>query len=359
MKSTLIEFEKKITQLCDYLICWKDIQNDLMDFQQKHQIQLPESILNMIRNPNKKVFDYKLAILIIYGSFESYIENIIEQYVSKLNSAVGAFTSLPMQIQSNHTELSARLLGFICAGYSKYEQFSSADIVERLHSCYSSPQNYKLNVSAFTQHTANLRINVIRELFSGIGITGIDSLIMHNESFVCFLKEIDPELSILLDEQQGEARYERCFQCLNDIIERRNDIAHGVDDADDNILSTDVLLEYSNYIVEIAKSIYSIVIGEYARITILSRGNNILYLGCPISVFNNNIVCFNSRGYKISIGDIIASMNAKNQVRVGEIKSLQIDGNFVKCIPAEDTHNFGAKINFHANKNYNYYIVKY
>ena len=162
MKSTLIEFEKKITQLCDYLICWKDIQNDLMDFQQKHQIQLPESILNMIRNPNKKVFDYKLAILIIYGSFESYIENIIEQYVSKLNSAVGAFTSLPMQIQSNHTELSARLLGFICAGYSKYEQFSSADIVERLHSCYSSPQNYKLNVSAFTQHTANLRINVIR-----------------------------------------------------------------------------------------------------------------------------------------------------------------------------------------------------
>lgn len=358
MKSTLIEFEKKITQLCDYLICWKDIQTDLLNFQEEHQIQMPTSILTMIGNPNKKVFDYKLAILIIYGSFENYIENIIAQYVSKLNSVVGSFSSLPQPIQSNHTELSAKLLGYICAGYSKYEQIDSADIVKHLHSCYTSPQNYKLNVAAFTQHTSNLRINTIRELFSGIGINGIDSLIIKNQSFIDFMNEIDPELPILSEEQRKEAYYDRCFHRLDDLIERRNDIAHGVDDADYNILSTDVLFEYAHYVVEIAKSIYSIVLCEYVKITILSGGSNVLCLGRPISVFNNSIVCLNSRGYKISLGDIIAGMNTQNQVRVGEIESIQIDRKPVTYTSTENSCDFGAKITFHANENYDYYIVK-
>lgn len=358
MKSTLIEFEKKITQLCDYLICWRNIQADLLNFQEKCQIPMPASILTMICNPNKKIFDYKLAILIIYGSFECYIENIIAQYVSKLNSTVGSFASLPASIQSNHTELSAKLLSSICAGYSKYEHIDSAEIVEHLHSCYASPQNYKLNVAAFTQHTANLRINVIRELFSVIGITGIDSLIIKNPNFIDFLGKIDPELSILLEEQRENAYYERCFQRLNDVIERRNDIAHGVEDADDNILSTDVLLEYANYIMEISKSIYSIVLCEFAKISILSGGSNILCLGLPISVYNNSIVCFNSNGQKISQGDTIASINSNNQVRVGEIESLEIDHQPIKCIPTNGNYGFGAKISFYANKNYNYYIIR-
>lgn len=164
MNSTIIELEKKVSQICEYLLSWKEIQSDLFSFQTEQGGELPESLQKMLRNPYKKIFDYKLAILILYGAFENYIESIISQYILKLNVAVDSFSKLPKQIQSHHTELSAKLISFICAGYSKYEQVDSADVIKHLHSCYATPQNYQLNVAAFTQHSSNLRINTIREL---------------------------------------------------------------------------------------------------------------------------------------------------------------------------------------------------
>lgn len=358
MESTIIELKKKVSQICEYLLAWKEIQSDIFSFQAEQHGQIPESLQKILRNPDKKIFDYKLAILILYGAFENYIESIISQYILKLNIAVDSFSRLPMQIQSRHTELSAKLISFICAGYTKYEQLDNADIIKRLYSCYATPQNYQLNVDAFTQHSSNLRINTIRELFAGIGILAIDTSISKNSDFIDYLQKIDPEFHIILELQNNALCCEKCFQLLDDLVERRNDIAHGVDDADDNILSADVLIEYADYVIALSDAIYSIVLTEYAKTTIVSQGKNIFCLGKPIQVFDNSIVCFNNKYIKISVGDTIAGVNTHEKVRVGHIESLQINKKSVDCISPEISVDFGAKVSFHASDQYSYYIVK-
>lgn len=358
MESAIVELDKKVSQLCEYLLSWKEIQADISSFQARQQGQIPESLQKMLKNPDKKVFDYKLSILILYGAFENYIESIISQYILKLNVSVDSFSNLPKQIQDYHTELSAKLMGFICAGYSKYEQLNNADVVKCLYSCYTDPQNYQLNVAAFTQHSSNLRINTIRELFERIGISAIDTSISKSPEFVVYLQEINPEFCTISGSQNDTLYREKCFQPLGDLVERRNDIAHGVDDADDNILSTDVLIEYANYVLALSKAIYLIVLEKYAETVIFSQGKNILCLGKPIKVFDNCIVCFNNEHNKISVGDTIAGVNTREKVRVGHIESLQIDKESVKCISPETSVNFGAKVNFHASDQYTYYIIR-
>lgn len=360
MKSTITELEKKISQIREYLRSWEKFQYDIFSFSEERRGQLPKSLQSMLRNPNKKIFDYKLAILILYGSFENYVESIISQYILKLNATVDSFLKLPKQIQSRHTELSAKLMGLVCAGYNKYEQINNADVVKRLYSCYTTPQDYKLNIAAFTQHSSNLRINIIRELFAGIGILSIDKSISKNPEFIEYLKKINPEFCIMLESKNDTVYRENCFQLLNDLVERRNDIAHGVDDADDNILSTDVLLEYADYIVALANAIYSVVFEEYAKIAVFSQGKNTFCLGNPIQIFDNRIVCFNNKYCEISVGDTIVGVNIHEKVLhgIGHIESLQVNRESMNYISSEASVDFGARISFHANGQYTYYIIK-
>lgn len=358
MESTILEFEKKVSQIREYLLTWKEIQSDIFSFQTEQCKQLPESFQKILRNPDKKIFDYKLTILILYGAFENYIESIISQYILKLNIAIDSFSKLPKQIQSRHTELSAKLISFICAGYSKYEQMDNADVVKYLYSCYATPQNYRLNVAAFTQHSSNLRINTIRELFAGIGISAIDMSIGKNSEFVTYLQKVIPEFCIISGLKNNALYNEKCFQLLDDLVERRNDIAHGVDDADDNVLSTDVLIEYADYIVALSKAIYSIVMEAYVKTTVFSQGKNTFCLGKPIKVFNSSIVCFNNNHAKISVGDTIVGVNTCEKIRIGHIESLQIDKKSIDCILPEASVDFGAKVDFHASDQYSYYIIK-
>ena len=74
MEITIIELEKKVSQICEYLLSWKEIQSDIVSFRAEQQGQLPESLKKILRNPEKKIFDYKLSILILYGAFENKIE---------------------------------------------------------------------------------------------------------------------------------------------------------------------------------------------------------------------------------------------------------------------------------------------
>ena len=70
------------------------------------------------------------------------------------------------------------------------------------------------------------------------------------------------------------------------------------------------------------------------------------------------IVCFNNKYNQVSVGDTIVGVNTLEKVRVGHIKSLQIDKKSAECISSEVSVDFGAKVSFHASDQYSYYIIK-
>jgi F0F1-type ATP synthase alpha subunit len=101
MKSTVLAFNKKINELKEHLLFDKKVQRDIADLLQKQE-HVPESLKKMLRQPEKKIFDYKLSILILYGSFENFVENIIYSYLDKLNCNIERFIDLPKDIIDSH-----------------------------------------------------------------------------------------------------------------------------------------------------------------------------------------------------------------------------------------------------------------
>ena len=353
MKSTVLAFRKKMNQLKDHLLLEKRVQEDISDLMQK-QKKIPESLKKMIRQPERKIFDYKLSILILYGAFENFVENIIYSYLDKLNCNIERFKELPAEIIKSHTELSAKLLGYIHAGYGKYDQITEEEVVRKLYSCICNSEKYKLNIIAFTHHSSNLRIDAVRDLFNGVGLKGIDHKIMQEDIFTKTIQQMEEDFR---EDMGQKIRLEKAFYRINEIVEHRNDIAHGVDDADENILSVEVILNYCDYFTSLVEAIYMIVMREYATLMIHHKSRTVHELGVPIKVYNKNIVCLNNQNVQIRNGNYIAGKNSKEQVRVGQIISMQIEGQQVECISEQLSVDFGAKVDFQVHEKDTYYLI--
>lgn len=353
MKSTVLAFNKKINELKEHLLFDKKVQRDIADLLQKQE-HVPESLKKMLRQPEKKIFDYKLSILILYGSFENFVENIIYSYLDKLNCNIERFIDLPKDIIDSHTDLSAKLLGYMHAGYGKYDQITDEEVVRKLYSCVSNAEKYKLNIIAFTHHSSNLRIDAVRELFNGIGLKGIDKKIIQENKFKKSIQLLEEDFR---EELGQKILLEKAFSKINEIVERRNDIAHGVDDADENILSVDVILTYCDYFISLVEAIYIIVLREYVTLMIQNKSVTVHELGIPIAVYNNSIICLNNKNIQIKNGNCITGKNSKDQVRVGQIISLQIEEKQVDYISEKCSVDFGARVDFYASEKDTYYLI--
>lgn len=150
---------------------------------------------------------------------------------------------------------------------------------------------------------------------------------------------------------------QKAFFIINDIVERRNDIAHGVDDADENILSVDVILNYCDYFIALAEAIYTVVMREYVSLMISKKSDVIRELGAPIEVYGKNIVCLNNKNNQVRKGNYMASKNSKEVVKFGKINSLEVEGQQVDYISEDVSIDFGAKVDFQVHKKDTYYLV--
>src|SRR3972149_5422065 len=94
---------------------------------------------------NKAQYDYNTIIVSLYGYLERYIEDLIGEHLDQLSSLVSQFVDLPHSIQKNHLMLSLDLTRR--ADYQRYASSVKADdIIAKLHSCFTTPSQYQLNV---------------------------------------------------------------------------------------------------------------------------------------------------------------------------------------------------------------------
>lgn len=321
MESTVIAFNLKINQLANHLKMGRNLDNEILDMLQKGN-EVPSCLKQMLRQPERKIFKYKLSILILYGAFENFVENIILSYLKKLNG--------------------------------KYDQITDEEVVRKLYSCICNSENYKLNAIAYTHHSSNLRVDMVRELFNGVGLKGIDKKIVKEKILREKMQVLDDDFR---ENMNQKILLEKAFYRINEIVERRNDIAHGVDDADENILSVDVILNYCDYFITLVKAIYSVVMREYISLMINKKSDIVHELGLPINIYGKNIVCLNNRKNIIKKNNYIAAKNSKDTVRIGKILSLEIDGKQIDYISDDTEIDFGAKVDFQVHKKDIYYLI--
>ena len=341
MLSAYNEHKAKVETIRTYITTLKEIASVSLQHPEEYSAK---ALLEFVSMPQKRSYDYSLIIITMYGVLESFIEEVLSAYLFSLCDKIKHYSNLPETLVKNHLDLSAKLIGNTSI---KYGSITKENIISNLHSCLNqSKEAYKLNIEAFTQHTANFRIDTIQECFKMVGVENIRDSIKKSSPIINFL------IQDYSREEIGTLPDSKYFEILEELVQRRNVIAHG--SKIDDLLSLDILDQYCSYIISLMESIYLSLLEKYYEIMVSK--NIAQKIGSSIKVIDNRIVCINSSNINIKIGQVLIGKNGKDVFSWGKIESIQLDGKDINEVEADKAVDIGMAVSFKAKDNFTYYL---
>lgn len=311
-KSSFESFQAELSQIKDYIKHIKQV-NDLMSV----DIIQNSSVFQIFRThfilfqTDKKIFEYKAIIISLYGLFEKYIELWVKEYLECL-SRVFDYNKLSDNIKNKHFELSMKLIGIVVDGrYAKYSSLKKEDILYKLNKCITNNQLYDFNLDAFTMQSGNLTHSRIEEIFKTIDIIISKELIKNIELVIL------TELSV---DQIQNKESSVIFAKVNELVERRNAIAHGA--IIDNLLGLSELERYIEFLEKYCFAIFGVLDEMDIRNHTIEKYQQV---SCKGVFSGKEIIGVSIENYTIKTGDwiIIETVEKGNKhFYKKEIKSL-------------------------------------
>jgi hypothetical protein len=350
MISALHQFEERIKQLLSFIDTSEAINEiagtTLPDIDESDLIAALRPHLIYLKNNSitRKLNVYASSVVLLYGMFEQYVEELIVAYLLELEHTIPNFDDMPEKIKETHTGLSAQLL--LNSQLDKYrDRCNVSDIVQRMHLCVNG-ENFRLNTIAFIDHKSNFRIESINQFFAAIGISGISGLVKKVPGLQKSLSKRFPEGDI--DRMSDKI----IFEDLDDLVWRRNMISHGWPN---DTLSVDMMKERIEFVKVLGQSLYYVLRQSVLPYIVKYRGYS---LSKPIAVYNNTIACFKIESGSLSDGDKMISRSLNGRYCEGKILELQVDGVQKLEVSAPPDIDVACKLNFKAKDNWDYFLIK-
>lgn len=334
--SQLIDYFEKETLLLD-------------DFQLIPEDRVHQTF-NALRNElvpfytKKREYNYNSIIISLYGFFEKYIEDTLITTSDRINKIFHDYNRIPDSIREKHLNLSLRLLEKVISSNGR-GNVNAEGIIKNLHQCVNIRSDYMLNNEAFSQHTFNFRIQAIQDAFSNLGIKNLKDLIIKEDNINQYLrvsKEKDSEELITSEE---------AFSTLDDLVERRNEVAHGVAS---EILSHDILREYIIYFRKFAFSLNKVV--QY-HLNLLEVNESGIKIGKPKELLRGKtIIIINNNFVEINKGDQLIGISMNQSVRARVI-NIQIDNVDVDKVGNMQDEEIGVLLDQQFKKSFNVFKI--
>lgn len=162
--------------------------------------------------PSRRKSEYSASIVEAYAAWEAYIENLVQAYI---NECISGETSHRDDICKQHLGATLEILSSLEKGAPRYKYLSVAGLLE----CATAVENGsydRVNSVALIHHVANLRSKTIRELLGRIGA---------GQAWTAVAE--DPVLKKELRHVGLSPAVDYAFSFVDDLCERRNEIAHG------------------------------------------------------------------------------------------------------------------------------------
>ncbi|CAB5624685.1 MAG: MAE_28990/MAE_18760 family HEPN-like nuclease [Klebsiella sp.] len=211
-------------------------------------------------------YAYATAVTRLYAIFEHFIEKTLSSYLDYL-SENKTYADLSPGLKREYRIGFSHVLSRI--DQPRFSSLSHEGLIEKYHRAINeSVSDYQFIAEALIRHDNNLRPNVIFELFSRLGLTGLESwLIMSVKEYGLY---------------ESEERIKEQFESeLNNIIEVRNDSSHGVPE---QIGSQSILQRHCELIFLLVSSITSFV--EREIFILLQLTGKTFKIGNVTEVFN-------------------------------------------------------------------------
>ena len=230
---------------------------------------------------DRKRYVYAVTIVSLYGLLERFVDTLIEAFIARIAGAVSSYDKMPTKIQDNHIPMSLALVKAI--GEERHRTgMTQKEVIANLHSCLTGDENFRVNGSAFVLHRGNISLTRITEFLSSVGIdTHFRRVTLTPDLLNLFREREERDIS-----KVGDPELKALLQPIDDLVERRNQVSHGVINIDD-IESIDLLKERCRFVAAYGGAVYTVLVQEALKYQI-DRAN-VQRLGKPIKVFNNSI----------------------------------------------------------------------
>ena len=234
------------------------------------------------------------------------------------------WASLPCRVQENHRRKSLDALRDEVWLSRQVDQKVATRLIENLSSCENGLTNFRLNSLAYARHSANYRRAHIDEAFRDLDVEEMCSRVASSEHFREYLVA-DQRTAGLLDAELG---------AIDDLAERRNEIAHGTPS---QILNREELSEYLDFFSTFARACFLVLRQHLAQYAV---GHHARPLGAIAKVHYRSVVCLDlgvlPEGTWLEVGDLIALRMASGRgFELGEIKRIRQSSGDVASLRSE------------------------
>lgn len=313
MRSTLDELKRELDELRDFVASIAYVNEALGTY------AAPE-----VRGfaALRRRFDNAAFVVALYASFEAYIEKLAAAFAG-LEAQRLPYADLPQRLVTKHLQRSADLLARGRLGEGRHAGLTHAGVVANLHNCLSGETPYSLNSPAIVWHDANLRVKDVDEIFLPLGIDNICTLVRKGDALV----EWHVAVQGLSAAPPEGVPYTVIEKRLNDVVERRNQVAHRGGNPED-LLGIADMNEAIDFISALSADIFSIVVGYYLRarhspVSGVTRLNQVPGDG---PYLDGKVVVVSTSAIPLSVGQAIFVIRVSGAARWGRIQSLQLDG---------------------------------
>lgn len=344
---TLDLFIKDVNDIREY-IKYINLVNDI----ERSTFTLNDTVLTGFRNHlrgfgvSKKVFEYKSITISLYGILERHIGIWIKEYLTHIPNIVNNYNELSDRFREDHFNLSMKLLGLLCEKkYAKYENISKENVLSKLHSCITKPSGFQLNSDAFYLQSGNLKHAKISEALAYLDIKLTSMLKMIGRRPQGFLYDKKAQIDNKGDE---------LFKLIDELVERRNDIAHGEDI--DNILHINEFDIYVNFLEGYGKAIFQV----FSEKLIELEANHLYKKVEKVhGIYQSSILCFQIENNEIHVGDSIIVNLVDGGFAKKKIIEIEKDRMKFPNLSIQDPQDIGVNVGNGISKGQTFFIKKY
>lgn len=295
---------------------------------------------------SKKIFEYKSITISLYGILEKHIGIWIKEYITQLPKIITSYNDLPEKFREDHFNLSMKLIGLISEKrHTKYEGMRKEDILAKLNSCIEKPSHFQLNSDAFYLRSGNLKHVRIAEALSCLDIDLNYNLKVIGQRPEGFLYDRAPNIR-----NKGN----ELFRLIDDIVSRRNDIAHGEDV--DNIISISEFSELVDFLEGYGRAVFQTLIEKLNELeTMESYGK----IDNVIDIFRGgSVLCFEIENNEICVGDYIIVNLVNGGFIKKEILGIQKDNEDFNKLVIKEPAKIGINVGNGISPGQTFFIKK-
>lgn len=335
MRSTFEKFISSLEEIRNYINSTTVINTTIRN--------INSAELNKYYSTRQRFMNAAFCVL-LYQSFETFIEEIIEDYADILSKTKN-YSDLPEKLQETHFINSLEILKKSVNNYNLYVDIKQTDYISNYYKCLTNDRQYSLNLRAISEHNNNLRRSILEKLFSIIGLSNLFTTACNETN----LKNWFLGYKHLSEISNYDSYVDFCSNYLDSLIEKRNQATHHARQFQE-LSSIEDMNNSLQFIENLGAAIFKIITCHYIK-NIYIDSNKIFELvprknETPLK--RRTIIIINKPTRKLFINQNIFAVNSQNKIVYGSIQNLQINNNDVEKIDPQSSikDGIGVLLNF-------------